>query len=366
MPAVSQVSRKIRRSKLQARKDDVAAHFARKLLRFLSKNKEKISPLLILTHDYPDPDALASAYALQYLAESQYEIRSRIVYGGIIGRIENRAMVKALKLPVYKLRPADLRKHDHIALMDSQPDFENNSFPKKRKATIVIDQHPPVVRSSADLTLVDTDCGATCVILARALLLLRKEIPARVATALAYGILSDTLYFYRADRPDIIQTYLGIIHYCDFKALAYILNPLRPRKFFTSLGLGIQNAKARRGLVISHLGVVENPDLISQIADFLMSYKKTKRCLCTGRYRGRLHVSFRMANQNAEAGEILRDVFTNRDEAGGRGPIAGGSSKVGMDATEETWAQKEDDLTERLLKRLRIPIKGDFYFPFRS
>ncbi len=365
-PAVSQEILKTRGSKKLGRKDDITAHSARKLLRFLAKNKERISPLLILTHDYPDPDALASAYALQYLAESQFGIRSRIVYGGIVGRIENRAMVKALKLPVYKLRPVDLRRHDHIALMDTQPEFENNSFPKKRKATIVIDQHPPVVRSHADLTLVDTGCGATCVILARALLLLRKEIPARVATALAYGILSDTLYFYRADRPDIIQTYLGIIHYCDFKALAYILNPLRPRKFFASLALGIQNAKARRGLVISHLGVVENPDLVSQIADFLMSYKGTKRCLCTGRYRGKLHVSFRQANQNADAGEILRDVFTNRDEAGGRGAIAGGSSKVGLEASEETWTQKEDELIERLLRRLRIPIKGDFYFPFRS
>lgn len=347
-------------------KGDPSAQCARRLLRFLAKHKESISPLLILTHDYPDPDALASAVALQYLAENKFGIRSRIVYGGIIGRVENRAMVKVLRLPVYKLKPADLRKHDHIALMDSQPDFENNSFPKKRKATIVIDQHPPVGKSAADLSIVDTGCGATCVILARALLIQCKTIPPQIATALAYGILSDTLYFYRSDRPDIIRTYLGVIHFCDFKALAYIQNPLRSRRFFASLGRGIQNAKARRGLIISNIGFVENPDLVSQTADFLMSYKGTKRCICTGRYRGKLHVSFRVANPNAEAGEVLRDVFTNRDEAGGRGPIAGGSMRVGTDVSEAVWEKKEEELIERLLRRLRIPIKGDFYFPFRN
>ncbi|MBI4431211.1 MAG: DHH family phosphoesterase [Candidatus Omnitrophica bacterium] len=350
-------------------KQDITTSCARRLLHFLSKNKGTLSPLLILTHDYPDPDALASAFALQYLAENAFGIRSKIAYGGIIGRMENRAMVKTLKLPIYMLKPADLRKHEHIALVDTQPDFENNSFPKKRKATIVIDQHPPVnlSRPAADLTVLNTECGATCVILARAILIQCKDFPPRVATALAYGILSDTLYFYRADRPDVIRTYLDLIHFCDFKALAYIQNPSsRPKSFFTSLGQGIQNAKARRGLVISHLGFVENPDLVSQVADFLLSYRNANNCVCTGRFRGKLYVSLRMSNPNAEAGEILRDAFANRDEAGGRGPIAGGSLRVGGEASEETWQERENELAEKLLKRLRIPVRGEFYLPFRK
>ena len=341
-------------------------HNSRRLLRFLSRNRGDIAPLLILTHDYPDPDALASAFALQYIAERAYGIQSRIVYGGVIGRMENRAMVSILKMPVHKVKPSDFKHYEHVALMDTQPSFENNSFPKKRYATLVIDQHPSVVKPASDFSIVDIECGATSVILAQALLALHVEIPVRVATALAYGILSDTLHLYRVTRPDVIQTYLRILRHADLKALAYIQNPSRSRRFFTTLGKGIRKAMVRRSLIVSHLGFVESPDLVSQVADFLLTYRRMDWALATGRYNEKLHVSLRSDKPNILASEILRDVFLDRGEAGGHDTIAGGSFKVGEKAKEAVWKKAEDALISRLLKRLRIPVRGEFYLPFRE
>ncbi len=339
---------------------------ARKLIHYLSRRSKAISPLLILTHDYPDPDTLGSAFALQYLAERDFGIQSKIVYGGVIGRMENRSMVTILKMPVYKLKSTDLKKYEHIALLDTQPGFKNNSLPANRKATIIIDQHPFVTKPTANFMIVDPECGATCVILAQALLLRKKEIPARIATALAYGILSDTLHLYRANRADVVQTYLDILPYCDMRALARIQNPSRSRKFFVTLGKGIGEALVRRGIIISHLETVESPDLVSQVADFLLTYKGRHWSFCTGRYKGKLYVSLRSNLPNVEAGEVLRDVFENKGEAGGWGGIGGGSFEVGKDASEDAYCKARLDLTERLLKRLRIPIKGEFYTPFRE
>ena len=338
---------------------------AQKLLNFLDQRGGKISPLLILMHDYPDPDALASGYGLKHLVEKTYHMSARIVYQGVIGRMENRTMVKILKLPVYKLRAEDLTRYKHTALVDTQPVFENNSFPKKRKATLVIDQHHSEVKPIADCTIVDTECGATAVIVAQALLLKGVEIPARLATALAYGIISDTMNLYRANRPDIIETYLKVIPNCDMKALAKIQTPVRSRRFFATLGKGIQNAVARSGLITAHLGEVENPDLVSMVADFLLTYKNIKKSFCTGRYRGRLHVSLRMERSTLNAGDVLRDIFHNRGEAGGHGVIAGGSFNVGEEATLEKWVEAEEEVVTRLLKRLRIRSGGELYYPFR-
>ena len=67
-----------------------------KLLKFLAEKKENISPLLILTHNYPDPDAIASAFTLQYLTENFFGMKTKIAYGGVIGRMENRSMVDIL------------------------------------------------------------------------------------------------------------------------------------------------------------------------------------------------------------------------------------------------------------------------------
>lgn len=341
-----------------------AAKSARKIIRFLARRKDSLSPLLILTHDYPDPDALASAYALHYMAEHAFAVQSRIAYGGIIGRMENRGMVNILKLPIHKFRAADLKKYTHVALMDTQPGFENNSFPSNRRPVLIIDQHPYVTKPMADLTIIDTECGATCVILAQALLILKLPIPAPVATALAYGILTDTLNLYRASRPDVIKIYLDILPFCDMRALAKIQNPVRSRKFFATLDRGIQQAMMKRGLMVSKLGDVESPDLVAQVADFLLTYKGAHWVICLGRFKGRLHVSLRMEKSQVTASEILRDVFLDRSDAGGHDVIAGGSFYVGSKAAQNIWEEAENQLIERLLKRLRIPLKGEFYYPF--
>jgi len=347
----------------------ITRHFSvqngRKLLRYLEKKSAAISPLLIVTHDYPDPDAISTAYALHYICEKKFRIRSRIVYGGIIGRVENREMVSQLKIPIHKIHPSDIRKYDHAALIDTQPDFENNPYPRNRKVTIVIDQHPYVKKPLADFSIIDTDCGATSVILTQALLLSGLEIPRKLATALVYGILSDTLNLYRAKRTDIIETYLAILPLCDMRALIKIQHPPKSKKFFRTLNKGLNVAKAMRGLIISHLGVVEHPDLVSELAAFLLPCKGMERSLCTGRYKGKLHVSLRSNRPTDDTPEILRNIFDDRKEAGGHDMVAGGAFHVtGQEKDENRWQEAESVLVQRLLKRLRMPKRADFYAPF--
>jgi len=336
----------------------------RRLLGFLGRRRERLSPLLILTHDFPDPDALASAFALQHLAQSAFQVQSHIAYGGELGRAENKMMVRLLQIPLHRMRKTWLKKYGSIALVDTQPAFENNPFPGGKHATMVIDQHGSDTPPQADLVVVDPDCGATCVILAQALLLRREPIPARVATALAYGILTDTLDLYRAKRPDIVQTYLRVLEQADMRVLARIQNPSRPRRFYATLGRGILETRRFRRVLVSHLGPVGTPDLVSQVAEFLLACRGISWCLVTGRYRGRLYASLRANSPDAEAGEVLRDVFGNPRQAGGHGSIGGGSCRVGVAATPDTWMEREAALQARLLKRLRIAARTEPRHPF--
>lgn len=340
------------------------AHRIRKndrLLTFLAAKKDRLSPLLILTHDYPDPDGLASAWALQCLAERAFGIRTRIAYGGIIGRHENREMVRRLKLPVHKLRPGDIDHYASIALVDTQPTFENNSFPRKRRAAIVIDQHPSVHRPNADLLIVDANAGATSVLLAQVMLSNNIEIPPKLATALVYGILSDTMNLYKVRRRKIITTYLALLPKCDIRVLSSIQNALRSREFFSGLVTGIRHAMIRQRLIVSHLGKVSNPDLVSQMAELLLTCQGMHWSFCTGRISDNLHISLRTANPEGRAGVVLRDIFHNTGRAGGHGRIAGGKFKVGENKAEHVWSGTEHLLTQRLAKRLRISGRAHIY-----
>ena len=337
---------------------------SRRLRRFLAARREALSPLLILTHDYPDPDSMASAVALKVLAE-KVGITCKLAYGGVIGRTENRMMVSLLKLPIRRLRPGDLARFDNVALVDTQPAFGNNRFPPTRRAAIVIDQHRSVTPPNADLSIVNVESGATSVILARALLAAGPP-PGNVATALAYGILTDTLHFFRSNEPAVIRTYLDLLPFCDLTHLAKIQNPTRSRKFFVTLARGIRRAITCGPLIVSHLGAVEMPELVSQTADFFLSYEHVRWAFSTGRYRGRLYMSLRASKAGADAGEVLRDICGDRANAGGHGGIAGGNFEIGRDAPDVAWRAEENGLLVRLLERLKVPRRNTISFPFQD
>src|SRR5205809_4418491 len=68
---------------------------------------DRPGPLVILPHDNPDPDALASAAVLKYFASTMLEREAHIALGGIVGRAENRAMLTYLNItlvPVSEVR----------------------------------------------------------------------------------------------------------------------------------------------------------------------------------------------------------------------------------------------------------------------
>jgi nanoRNase/pAp phosphatase (c-di-AMP/oligoRNAs hydrolase) len=278
--------------------------------------------------------------------------------------MENRAMVDLLKMPVRPFRAKDLRTYSHVALVDTQPAFANNSFPDTRRATIVIDQHSSDKKIPADLFIRDEACGATCVILARCLVLLKAKIPASLATALAYGILSDTLNFYRCKFPQVIETYLKILPFSDLGLLAHIQNPSRSRKFFTTLSKAIRSATAYGPVMVSHIGRVENPDLVSQVCDFLLTYEDAQWSLCTGRFRQTLHMSLRGHHPSSKASLILRNVVPEKSQAGGHATIAGGAFRVQRRGKKVLWSTAEQEIERNLLHELGQPRVKRPLYPF--
>ena len=77
--------------------------------------------LIILTHDNPDPDSIASAAALSRLLRRAFHRRVTVAYGGIIGRAENQEMVRVLRIRLSHVRHLNWKHYKHFALVDSQP-----------------------------------------------------------------------------------------------------------------------------------------------------------------------------------------------------------------------------------------------------
>ncbi len=335
------------------------------LLEYLKSKKDQLSPLLVLTHNHPDPDSISSAWALSFLAERLHGIRCRMVYGGIIGRRENQMMVRILKVPLYPAKAEEIERAANVAVVDSQPPFQNNPLSPQRKAQIVIDHHPRHAKTDAELVLIDEKAGATATLLAEALLESRLEILTPLATALVYGVGSETQNLGREAGPRDVAVYRNLLTAASMKALAQIQNPTRPRSFFTTLGRAIRQAFVVQQVIGVHLGAVPSQDMVSHVADFLLTHEKIRWSIVTGRYEGFLFVSLRTRNTRAEAGRLIWRLLGTGGSAGGHGMIAGGSILVGKEVSEETWRKAEAKLAADFLRSLGYKEPCAFEYPFR-
>lgn len=298
--------------------------------------------LLVVPHNDPDPDAIASACALCFLLSKQCKIRSRIVYCGIVGRAENKALVRYLGHPLQRLVEADLpTKLDAagaswhtsvpVALVDTQPGAGNVTLPPGAEVVMVIDHHPRR-EETAGVAYADvrTGIGATSTILTEYLQVAGLEPPKPVATALFYGIKTDTMGLSRSAGPADVAAYLYLQSRIDVRALARIENARVPASYFRSFDSALRAARVypaaspQDSLVIAYLGPMDYPGLAPEMADFLLRLDRALWVACMGIYRDHLLLSIRSRSRRRGAEHLVLAVVGDEGTAGGHGAMAAG------------------------------------------
>jgi nanoRNase/pAp phosphatase (c-di-AMP/oligoRNAs hydrolase) len=285
---------------------------------------------LILTHDNPDPDSLAAAVALAHLLDRRAGVSCKVGYGGIIGRAENVAFVKVLKLAVSPVSQVVFDEFDLIALVDTQKSVHNHSLPAQVPADIVIDHHP--LREGEVLTAFTDvgDSGATSTLLVEYLRAARIEPSAEVATALYYGIKADTRDLGRQTTDTDVSSYLWLFPRIDKALLAQIEHPELPARYFQMYHAAIERAKVYDAAIITDLGEVYSPDMVAEVAERLMYLDGMKWSLAYGSYRSQLYVSLRVKDRRTNAGRLTREICEDLGgSAGGHGSMAGARIPLG-------------------------------------
>ena len=285
---------------------------------------------LIQVHNNPDPDAIGAAVAMRFLYERYLGIQSRIVFGGIVGRAENRAMLRLLGIQLVPASKVDYDECDLLTLVDTQPGAGHTDLPGHKVPHVVIDHHPPREKPAGVLYWdVGREVGATCTIIAELLLRNHVSLPRNVATALMYGIKSDTHDLSLEATPTDIAAYQMLLTQGDPAMLAQIENARVPRSYYAVFGMAIENAIIYDFACVSHLGRIDNPDLVAEMADFLLRCEDLRWSLVTGVYEETLHLSVRATGKGAHAGEVARQAVGVMGSAGGHGHMAGGQVPLG-------------------------------------
>ncbi|MGO9453691.1 MAG: DHH family phosphoesterase [Candidatus Binataceae bacterium] len=299
----------------------------------------------IVLQDDPDPDAMASAMALRTLLGRNKQTTPFFSFKPVT-RPENRTMVHLLEIDIVPASTEKLAEYDKIAMVDVQPPYFGEKLPR---SDIVIDHHPNYTASNAPFEDVRTRYGATATIMTEYLISADEHISERLATALLYGIRSDTLALSRRVTDDDLQAFVTLYPLANYNMLQQIERPELPAEFAKILSRALARLEVVDGLAVLNLGPVVRDDIIVQVADFCMQFEGVEWVAVAGKLGRDLVIAVRNYGMSGDnAGEAVKNLFGDIGSAGGHRNMAKAVIK------QTAWRRREGSTRDRFVEeRLR-------------
>src|SRR5262245_7633562 len=272
----------------------------------------------ILLQDDPDPDAIGSGLALRQVLGRNKQTAPLVTFGRVT-RPENIAMVKLLEIEMERVNERTLRKFDRVAVVDLQP--PHLAHPPE-KVDLVIDHHPEQFNYRSRIKDIRPGYGATSSILLEYLRCADAVIGTRLATAMLYGIKSDTFLLTRDANEWDVEAFSYLYPLANQNLMRRIERPELPPAALDALSVALKNRRVIDKVAFVHLGKVERDDLIPQMADFALSFEGIEWAFVSGIYESNYIISVRNVGYVRAAGRVLKEAFGDIGSAGGHASMA--------------------------------------------
>lgn len=283
------------------------------------------APVIIQTHNYPDPDALASAYGLQRLLQ-HFGVDAKLCHVGSVERASLEYIVErfGIDLDCFSDDYA-MAETDQIILVDGQK-FNANMTDLPGDEIACIDHHP---------TFGDRDCGykysdirivgACSSLIASYYFEAGVEMPKEVATILLYGLQTDTDYMTRGVKDLDIDMFSKLYAISDHAVLHKFANKRLELGDLRAFAEAINAIKLYDPQVAFARINFACPDaLLGQIADFILSLAEVDTAIIYCMRSHGIKFSARTSEQHIHCGNLLKDVLAPYGGGGGHASMAGG------------------------------------------
>ena len=146
----------------------------------------------------------------------------------------------------------------------------------------------------------------------------------RLATALLYGIVTDTKSLSRAASDEDLQMFALLFARADHVALRRIQHPSYRPLALKRFGVALEHARVRNGLAYLHLGLLpaDQEHIVAQLAEFCLGMAGAEISAVSGVFGGKFAMSLRSLSPNAKLGERIRRRFSAFGSAGGHPMMA--------------------------------------------
>lgn len=281
-------------------------------LKFFLRLFDKNDSVLVLF--WADPDAIASAFALKKILQGRVA-KITLAHVNEIRRLNNQVMVALLKIPLTPFKREFLQDYKKIILVDSQPTHREEF--REIKFTAVIDHHPITNGWKADYIDIRPNYGATSTILYEYLKTLKMNPNVYLATALIYGLKTDTNNFQKSAQLQDVLAFQRLFKKMNKHLLAKIEASDLRRSELRYFKIALENLKYLGNKAFAYLGRVSNSDVLVLVADFLNKVYETSWVFVGGEYKKNLVIIVRCDGYRKDAGKLITRVFKNLGKAGG-------------------------------------------------
>ena len=279
--------------------------------------------IYIQTHNFPDPDAIASVFGLQRLLEMR-GITSTLCYDGRIDKLSASRMLDTFRLrmfPYGQLR-SRMSGQDYVICVDAQKHSGNiTDFIGDEVACI--DHHPtfvPVEYRYQDIRLT----GACSTLIAHYYQQLGIKPDPDTATALLYGMKMDTLQFSRGVTELDIEMFAFLFPLCDQRILMRLERNTMEFSDLKAYGAAIESIELYDNMGISVLPFPCPDALIASLSDFILSLREVEVAVMFSYREDGIKFSVRSENPDIHAGDLVHDALCGYGDGGGHATMAGG------------------------------------------
>lgn len=287
--------------------------------------------VFIQTHNFPDPDAIASAYGLQALL-AYFSVPSVICYHGKIDKLSTRKMTELFHIAMFPSGEVEkeMTKDDFIICVDSQKGG-GNILDLGGNEIACIDHHPTYVQASyryADIRMV----GSCATLIAEYFQRLDVPMVPDVATALLYGLKTDTAHFTRGVTVLDIDMFRYLFPQIDAEKMTDLVKNTLEFQDLKAYGSAIENIHVYDKVGIAAIPF-ECPDsLIALVADFILSLEEVEIAVIYSYRPEEIKFSVR-SESSVHAGELIHQALDGLGSGGGHAEMAGGTisrEKIGL------------------------------------
>src|SRR6187549_2186785 len=301
--------------------------------------------VLILLHNDPDPDAMASGLALRTVLHRNRQTAVIAALQGVT-RPENQRMMNLLDIHVEILTLEQVEAFDRIAMVDVQPHYFSGAIDS---VGLVIDHHPEQPGYTAIYKDIRVDYGSTSTILTEHLRAVDMNISERVATAMLYAIKSDTLFFNRhANRADL-DSFSHLYPLADSTMIRKMEGAEITAERLDYLIKARQHGRMQEQVFCTFLGSIPREDFLPYVADFYLQLEDVKWTVISGVVNDQFVVSVRNLGYSRNAGDFVRRWFNDIGSAGGHRTMA--KAVVPLEAFQKKFGTYEGSrINQRMLE----------------